>query len=101
MRFSIPPLAGTSAANAFSCTSGPRLSAEQRGCTMCGDSFRFCLSCQQITRWHKHQAIHHSLCKRCGHPSIYAVKMPLSAGKIAEREDELRFMMGYTGPIHV
>jgi len=68
---------------------------------MCGDSRRYCLNCEDVRLFHKKWGFNHSVCKKCGFPSMWAVKMPLSAGKIAEREEELRFMMGYTGPIHV
>lgn len=68
---------------------------------MCKDSFRYCLNCDSIRRFHKSWGFGHSICKKCGFPSLYAVKMPLSPEKIAERQAELRFMMGGKMPIHI
>lgn len=68
---------------------------------MSADSYRHCLNCGRVTRWHVDPHIHHSRCTRCGMPSIYGVKRPISPRKIAEREDELRFMMAFNGPLHV
>ena len=66
-----------------------------------GDSFRFCMNCQTVTRWHKNWGIGHSRCKKCGFISLWGVKCPDGKTKpdariIEERKTELKFMM--TGP---
>lgn len=66
-----------------------------------GDSFRWCLNCGKVTRWHKRWHVPHSCCKECGMPSIYGIKMPISPRKIEERKAELKFMMAFNGPLHV
>ena len=67
-----------------------------------GDSFRFCLSCDEITRWHKYWRYGgHSVCKKCGHPSLWAVQGEPTPGRIAERRAELRYMMGGKMPSYV
>ena len=66
-----------------------------------GDSFRFCLNCGEVTRWHKNWGVGHSQCKKCNFPSLWGVKCPDGKTKpddriIEEREMELKYMM--TGP---
>jgi hypothetical protein len=39
---------------------------------MPGDSQRFCLSCNRYTMWHLDLKIHHSVCRVCGHPSLWS-----------------------------
>ena len=63
-----------------------------------GDSFRWCLNCNKMTRWHKSWHIGHSQCKKCNFPSLWGVKIP--EGKkapdmriIEDRKMELIFMM--------
>ena len=68
---------------------------------MCRDSFRYCLNCEEVRRFHKSWGYNHSICKQCGMPSLFAVKMPLSPEKIEERREELRFMMGGRLPSYV
>ena len=66
-----------------------------------GDSHRWCLNCQEFTRFHKNWGVGHSQCKKCGFPSLWAVKSPDGKKKpddriIEERKMELKYMM--TGP---
>jgi len=66
-----------------------------------GDSHRFCLNCQKMTRWHKSWHVGHSQCKECGFPSLWGVKCPEGKTKpddriIEERAMELGYMM--SGP---
>lgn len=64
-----------------------------------GDSFRWCLNCGKMTRWHKYwRSGGHSQCKDCNFPSLWGVKCPdgktrPDARIIEERESELRYMM--------
>lgn len=66
-----------------------------------GDSRRFCLNCDQLTRWHKSWGVPHSQCKVCGMPSLFGVKEPLWPAKIEMHRVELRFMLGYNGQVSV
>ena len=63
-----------------------------------GDTSRYCINCQTMTRWHKNWGVGHSQCKKCGFVSLWGVKIP--EGKkapdmriIEDRKMELIFMM--------
>ena len=65
---------------------------------MCGDTFRWCLNCGKVTRWHKSWHVGHSQCKECNFPSLWAVRCPDGKKKpddriIEERKMELKYMM--------
>ena len=67
---------------------------------MCGDTKRFCLNCQKMTRWHNFgtRAGGHSQCRKCKFPSLWGVKCPEGKTKpddaiIEERAMELGYMM--------
>ena len=66
-----------------------------------GDTHRYCLSCQEVTIWHKSWGFNHSCCRKCGHPSLWAVQGEPTPGRIAERRAELRYMMGGKMPSYV
>ena len=67
---------------------------------MCGDTKRFCLNCQKMSRWHNFgtRAGGHSQCRKCNFPSLWGVKCPKGKAKpddriIEERAMELGYMM--------
>ena len=65
---------------------------------MCRDTFRFCLNCQDMRRFHKSWGFGHSRCKKCGFPSLWAVKCPAGKARpddleIEQRKEELGYMM--------